>query len=103
MDTHKNAPLTPKGREAMVGSECQFHSTGFYRWDEERSMMKITCAGLATALSLLFAAPEARAEVVYPRAPCRIYVDTDFIGLPNQCGSALRVYSRSTLLPHLRR
>ena len=66
-------------------------------------MMKITWAALATALSLLFAVPEARAEVLYPRGPCRIYVDSDFIGLPNQCGSALPVYSRRILLAHVRR
>lgn len=66
-------------------------------------MMKMTCAVLATALSLLFTAPEAVAGVFYPRGLCRIYVDTDFIGLPNQCGSALRIYSRRILRPHLRR
>jgi hypothetical protein len=66
-------------------------------------MMKITWAVLATALSLLFAMPEARAGVFYPRGPCRIYVDSDFIRLPNQCGSALPVYSRRILLAHVRR
>lgn len=40
----------------------------------------------------LFAAAAARAEVYYLRgAPCRIYVDTDFIGLPDQCGTLARL------------
>ena len=52
----------------------------------------------------LFAAAAARAEVYYLRgAPCRIYVDTDFIGLPDQCGTLARIYSRNTFLPPVRR
>lgn len=64
--------------------------------------MKTICA-VAAALSLLFAVPQARAGVFYPRVQCRIYVDTDFIGLPNQCGGALSVYSRGTFVQHMRR
>ena len=73
----------------------------------ERQKMKnlrvaLAASVLTMSICLLVIAP-ARAEVFYPRSPCRIYVDTDFIGLPNQCGSAMRVYSRRTLLPHVRR
>ena len=64
--------------------------------------MKTICA-VAAALSLLFAVPQARAGVFYPRVQCRIYVDTDFIGLPNQCGGALSVYSRRIFLPYFGR
>jgi hypothetical protein len=64
--------------------------------------MKILHAILAVSLCL-FAAAAARAEVYYPRGACRIYVDTDFIGLPNQCGTVVRHYSRATFLPHARR
>ena len=45
----------------------------------------------------------AHAEVFYLRGPCRIYVDTDFIRLPKQCGTAMPVYLRTTFAPHMRR
>ena len=45
----------------------------------------------------------AQAEVFYLRGPCRIYIDTDFIRLPNQCGTAMPVYLRTTFAPHMRR
>jgi len=45
----------------------------------------------------------AQAEVFYLRGPCRIYVDTDFIRLPKQCGTAMPVYLRATFAPHMRR
>jgi len=45
----------------------------------------------------------ADADVFYPRGPCRIYADTDFIRLPNQCGTTMPVYWRTTFAPHVRR
>lgn len=53
--------------------------------------MKILVA-MATSTLLLAVSP-ARAEVLYPR-PCRVYVDTDFIQIPGQCGTVLRSYPR---------
>ena len=59
---------------------------------------------LAISACLLPAAiATAQAEVFYPRGPCRIYVDTDFIRLPNQCGTVIPAYSRMTFTPHMRR
>ena len=67
--------------------------------------LRANLAAPILAMSMcLFAAAAARAEVYYLRgAPCRIYVDTDFIGLPDQCGTLARIYSRNTFLPHVRR
>jgi len=62
-------------------------------------------ATLILAISMcLFTLATARAEVYYLRgAPCRIYVDTDFIGIPDQCGTVVRIYSRNSFAPHVRR
>ena len=66
--------------------------------------MTILRAILAISACLLPAAiATAHARVFYPRGPCRIYVDTDFIRLPNQCGTAMPVYLRTTFAPHMRR
>jgi hypothetical protein len=66
--------------------------------------MTILRAILAISVCLMPAAiAAANAEVFYSRGACRIYVDTDFIRLPNQCGMAIPVYSRMTFTPHLRR
>jgi hypothetical protein len=70
----------------------------------ERLKMKILRAILAISVCLMPAAiAAANAEVFYPRGSCRIYVDTDFIRLPNQCGTAIPAYSRTTFAPHVRR
>ena len=66
--------------------------------------MTILRAILAISACLLPAAiATAHARVFYPRGPCRIYVDTDFIRLPNQCGIVIPAYSRTTFTPHMRR
>jgi hypothetical protein len=65
---------------------------------------KILRAILAISVCLMpLAIAAANAEVFYPRGACRIYVDTDFIRLPNQCGTAIPAYSRTTFAPHVRR
>jgi hypothetical protein len=53
--------------------------------------MKI--AVIVAASTLLLAVSPARAAVLYP-LPCRVYVDTDFIQIPGQCGTVLRTYPR---------
>ena len=67
--------------------------------------LRANLAAPILAMSMcLFAAATARAEVYYLRgAPCRIYVDTDFIGLPDQCGTLARIYSRNIFWPPVRR
>ena len=68
--------------------------------------MKMTILRAILAISACLtpaAIASARAEVFYPRGPCRIYVDTDFIRLPKQCGTAIPAYSRMTFTPHMRR
>jgi hypothetical protein len=54
--------------------------------------MKIPVAIVATSALLLALSP-ARAEVLFP-PPCRVFVDTDFIQIPGQCGTVLRAYPR---------
>lgn len=67
--------------------------------------LRANLAAPILAMSMcLFAAVTARAEVYYLRgAPCRIYVDTDFIGLPDQCSTLALIYSRNMFLPRVRR
>jgi hypothetical protein len=55
--------------------------------------MKISAAIVTTSTMLLSLAP-ARAEVLYPMLPCRVFVDTDYIQIPRQCGIVWRSYPR---------
>jgi hypothetical protein len=56
--------------------------------------MKISFGLLATA-SLLFSLMPVRAETIYPTSRwCRVYDDTAFIGIPDQCGTVVRSYPR---------
>jgi hypothetical protein len=64
--------------------------------------MKSFCVIGAASMCLLVFTP-ARAEVHYPTQPCRVFVDTDWIQIPNQCGTVLRWYSRRLLLPPVKR
>jgi hypothetical protein len=69
-----------------------------------KMQMQILRASVAISVCLMPAViATAHAEVFYPRGACRIYVDTDFIRLPNQCGTAIPAYSRTTFAPHVRR
>ena len=56
--------------------------------------VKILRAILAISVCLMPAIATAHEQVFYPRGACRIYVDTDLIRLPKQCGT--------TASPHIR-
>ena len=50
----------------------------------------------ATLFSLVLS--PVRASTIYPAAPCRVYDDTSFIGIPGQCGTAFRARPRTLYL-----
>jgi hypothetical protein len=54
--------------------------------------MKISLA-LATATFLHCLTP-AHARIIYPTQPCRVFVDTDYTQIPDQCGTVGRWYPR---------
>jgi hypothetical protein len=54
--------------------------------------MKISLA-LAAATLLLCLMP-ARAGIIYPTQRCRVFVDTDYTQIPDQCGTVGRWYPR---------
>lgn len=58
----------------------------------EDEKMKSFCAILPTSMCLLALTP-ARAEERYPAVPCRVFVDTDWIQIPNQCGTGVALVS----------
>jgi hypothetical protein len=58
--------------------------------------MKISLA-LATATLLLCVMP-AHARIIYPTQPCRVFVDTDYTQIPDQCGTVGRWYPRRLFL-----
>jgi hypothetical protein len=51
--------------------------------------MKVFFAIVATATLLLSLVP-ATARTIYPTQPCRVYVDTDYIRITEQCGTVGR-------------
>jgi hypothetical protein len=51
--------------------------------------MKISLA-LATAATLLLSLVPASAKTIYPTQPCRVYVDTDYTQIAEQCGTVGR-------------
>lgn len=55
--------------------------------------MKISFALVITATLLLSQMP-ARASTIYPARWCRVYDDTAFIQIPDQCGTVLPFYPR---------
>ena len=55
--------------------------------------MKISLA-LATAATLLLSLVPASAKTIYPTQPCRVYVDTDYTQIAEQCGTVGRFYHR---------
>ena len=55
--------------------------------------MTISAAILA-GLTLPLALTPARAAVLYPTLPCRVFVDTDYTQIPDQCGTLWRSYPR---------
>ena len=42
---------------------------------------------------LLLALTPTRAEVLHPKLPCRVFVDTDYTQIPGQCGTVWRSYA----------
>ncbi len=58
--------------------------------------MKISLA-LVTATLLISHAPSG-AGTIYPRQPCRVYVDTDYTQIAEQCGTVGRFYHRKLFL-----
>jgi hypothetical protein len=64
--------------------------------------MRISAAIVTTQALLLSLAP-ARAKVFYPTLPCRVFVDTDYIQIPGQCGTVWRSYARKSFALAARR
>ena len=59
--------------------------------------MKISFALVTTAILLLFQMP-ACAGTIYPTLPCRVFVDTDYTQIAEQCGTVGRFYHRRLFL-----
>jgi len=59
--------------------------------------MKISLA-LATTAPLLLSLMPARAGTIYPTLPCRVFVDTDYTQIAEQCGTVGRFYPRRLFL-----
>jgi len=55
--------------------------------------MKVSLAIVTTAMLLLSLVP-ASARTIYPTQPCRVYVDTDYTQIAEQCGTVGRFYHR---------
>jgi hypothetical protein len=55
--------------------------------------MKISLAP-ATIAALLLSLVPASAKTIYPTQPCRVYVDTDYTQIAEQCGTVGRFYPR---------
>jgi hypothetical protein len=64
--------------------------------------MKISFALVTTATLMLFQMP-ALAGTIYPTPPCRVFVDTDYIQIAEQCGTVARFHPRRLLLREARR
>jgi hypothetical protein len=64
--------------------------------------MRIACA-IATTATLLFSLMPAHADTIYPRRPCRVFVDTAYTQIPGQCGTVTGAYPRRLFLPAARR
>jgi hypothetical protein len=64
--------------------------------------MKVSCALAAAALLTLSVIP-LRAQVIYPTQGCRVYDDTAFIQIPDQCGTVVPYYPRKLFVRSPRR
>jgi hypothetical protein len=58
--------------------------------------MKISLA-LITATLLISQVPSS-AGTIYPRPPCRVFIDTDYTQIAEQCGTVGRFYHRRLFL-----
>jgi hypothetical protein len=64
--------------------------------------MKVSCA-LAIAALLVLSVIPVRAQVIYPTQRCRVYDDTAFIQIPDQCGTVVPFYPRRLFVRSPRR
>jgi hypothetical protein len=64
--------------------------------------MKVSCALAAAALLVLSVVP-VRADVIYPTRWCRVYDDTAFTQIPDQCGTVVPYYPRKLFVRFPRR
>ena len=64
--------------------------------------MKISFALVTTATLLLFQMP-ACAGTIYPTLPCRVFVDTDYTQIAEQCGTVRQFYPRRLVVRAARR
>jgi len=63
--------------------------------------MKISLA--LVAVTLLISHVPSGAGTIYPRQPCRVYLDTDYTQIAEQCGTVGRFYQRKLFLRVARR
>ena len=64
--------------------------------------MKVCCA-LAVAALLVLSAIPVDAQTIYPTQRCRVYDDTAFIQIPDQCGTVVSYYPRRLFVRSPRR
>ena len=64
--------------------------------------MKVSCAFAIAALLVLSVIP-AGAQTIYPTQRCRVYDDTAFIQIPDQCGTVVSYYPRRLFVRSPRR
>jgi hypothetical protein len=62
-----------------------------------------TSLALAIAAALLLALVPAGAGTIYPIQPCRVYDDTAFIQIPDQCGTVVAFYPRRLFVREARK
>jgi hypothetical protein len=55
--------------------------------------MKVSLA-IVTISTLLLSLVPASAKTIYPTQPCRVYVDTDYTQIAEQCGTVGRFFHR---------
>jgi hypothetical protein len=78
-----------------------FHWTHSEGWGTEVPMTKhrtitgfVAVALLAAAAALLHSLVPASAKPIYPTQPCRVFVDTNYTQIAEQCGTVGRFYPR---------
>ena len=59
-------------------------------WSGEGIPMKVSLA-IVTISTLLLSLVSASAKTIYPTQPCRVYVDTDYAQVAEQCGTVGRL------------
>src|ERR1700716_71790 len=87
------SPLARLSLKILLGSS-RVRTKGF--------PMKISFA-LLTAATLLFFQMPAHARTIYPILPCRVFVDTDYTQIAEQCGTVRQFYPPRLVLRAARR